>query len=75
MRQAGSKPRGCDGDGLDDGQEADDAGEILVDQDEVLAAIGERLGAGDSPKDVVRMVSARFGLPRNEAYRLVMERP
>lgn len=57
------------------GQAADDAGEIIVDQDEVLAAIGERLDAGDSPKDVVRMVSARFGLPRNEAYRLVMERP
>ena len=57
------------------GQAADDAGEILVNQDEVLAAIGERLGAGDSPKDVVRMVIARFGLPRNEAYRLVMERP
>jgi 16S rRNA (cytidine1402-2'-O)-methyltransferase len=56
------------------GQDADDASEIIVDQGEVLAAIGERLDAGDSPKDVVRMVSARFGLPRNEAYRLVMER-
>lgn len=56
------------------GQLADDAGELVVDQGEVLTAIGERLDAGDSPKDVVRMVSARFGLPRNEAYRLVMER-
>lgn len=56
------------------GQAVDDASEIIVDQGEVLVAIGERLDAGDSPKDVVRMVSARFGLPRNEAYRLVMER-
>ena len=56
------------------GQSADDATEIVVDQAEVAAAISERLNAGDSRKDVVRMVSARFGLPRNEAYRLVMER-
>jgi 16S rRNA (cytidine1402-2'-O)-methyltransferase len=57
------------------GQSAGEASEVIVDQGEVRAAIGERLTAGDSPKDVVRMVSARFGLPRNEAYRLVMERP
>ena len=57
------------------GQAADEAsGGVVVDQVEVLAAIGERLDAGDSAKDVVRMVSARFGLPRNEAYRLVTER-
>ncbi len=56
------------------GQSANEASEVIVDQDEVLTAIGERLAAGDSSKDVVRMVSARFGLARNEAYRLVMER-
>ncbi len=56
------------------GQSANEASELIVDQDEVRTAIGERLAAGDSSKDVVRMVSARFGLARNEAYRLVMER-
>ena len=56
------------------GQSADEASEIVVDELEVATAISERLNAGDSRKDVVRMVSARFGLPRNEAYRLVMER-
>jgi 16S rRNA (cytidine1402-2'-O)-methyltransferase len=56
------------------GQAADDAAEIVVDQAEVAKAISERLDAGDSRKDVVRMVTARFGLPRNEAYQLVMER-
>jgi 16S rRNA (cytidine1402-2'-O)-methyltransferase len=55
-------------------QPADEAAAVVVDDAEVAAAIGERLEAGDSRKDVVRMVSARFGLPRNEAYRLVMER-
>lgn len=57
------------------GQSADDAAAVIVDPDEVSAAIAERLSAGDSRKDVVRMVSARFGLARNEAYRLVTERP
>ena len=56
------------------GVSADDAAEVIVDQAAVAAAISERLDAGDSRKDVVRMVSARFGLARNEAYRLVMER-
>ncbi len=56
------------------GQPADEASELVVDQAEVATAIRERLDAGDSSKDVVRMVTARFGLPRNEAYRLVMER-
>ena len=56
------------------GQSADDASDIVVDEAEVAAAIGERLNAGDSRKDVVRMVTARFGLPRNEAYRRVVER-
>lgn len=56
------------------GQAADESSDIIVDQDQLKLAIGERLDAGDSPKDVVRMVTARFGLSRNEAYRLVMER-
>lgn len=56
------------------GQAADEASDLVVDQDQVRQAIGERVAAGDSPKDVVRMVTARFGLPRNEAYRMVMER-
>lgn len=56
------------------GQPADDTAAVIVDPDEVSAAIAERLDAGDSPKDVVRMVTARFGLSRNEAYRLVTER-
>ena len=33
------------------------------------------LAAGESRKDVVRMVTARFGLPRNDVYRLVMDEP
>jgi 16S rRNA (cytidine1402-2'-O)-methyltransferase len=53
------------------GQSADDATGIIVDPAEVTAAIAERLDAGDSRKDVMRMVTARFGLARNEAYRLV----
>jgi 16S rRNA (cytidine1402-2'-O)-methyltransferase len=57
------------------GQVADEATTLVFDASEVSTAISERLGAGDSRKDVVRMVSARFGLPRNEAYRLVMEVP
>lgn len=56
------------------GQPANDAAAVIVDPEEVSAAIAERLDAGDSPKDVVRMVTARFGLSRNEAYRLVTER-
>ena len=57
------------------GQPVDDAAELVVDPGAVAAAIAERLSAGDSRKDVIRMVSARFGLPRNEAYRLVTEHP
>lgn len=57
------------------GQAVGDAEEIAVDLGEVSTAIAERLTAGDSRKDVIRMVSARFGLPRNEAYRLVTEHP
>ena len=55
------------------GRSADETSEPVVDEVEVMAAIGERLNAGDSRKDVVRMVSARFGLARNDAYRLVTE--
>ena len=55
------------------GQPADEAEGVIVDPADVAAAIAERLGAGDSRKDVVRMVSARFGLARNDAYRLVTE--
>jgi 16S rRNA (cytidine1402-2'-O)-methyltransferase len=55
------------------GQSANEMSELVVDPAEVAAAIGERLNAGDSRKDVVRMVSARFGLARNDAYRLVTE--
>ena len=40
---------------------------------EVLATIKALLAAGESRKDVVRMVTARYGLARNEAYRLVMD--
>ncbi len=57
------------------GQPSGSESEIVVDPVEVLAAIDERLKAGDSRKDVIRMVTARFGLPRNEAYRLVTEHP
>lgn len=53
---------------------SEDTGPV-ADPAEVSAAISERLGAGDSRKDVVRMLTARFGLSRNDAYRLVMERP
>jgi 16S rRNA (cytidine1402-2'-O)-methyltransferase len=56
-----------------DGQPADEASALIVDPDDVAAAIAERLSAGDSRTDVVRMVTARFGLARNEAYRLVTE--
>lgn len=56
-----------------DGQPADEASALIVDRDAVAAAIAERLSAGDSRTDVVRMVTARFGLARNEAYRLVTE--
>ena len=43
------------------------------DRAEVRATIRTRLAAGDSRKDVVRMVTERFGLARNDAYQLVMD--
>ena len=52
-------------DGADDAPAADPA--------EVLAAVRAGLAAGVSRKDLVSMVSTRFGLPRNAAYRLVMD--
>jgi len=44
-----------------------------VDAVAVAAVVRERLAAGESRKDIVRTVAARFNLPRNEAYRLVMD--
>ncbi|MEO5799105.1 MAG: 16S rRNA (cytidine(1402)-2'-O)-methyltransferase [Gemmatimonadales bacterium] len=46
---------------------------VEVDEAAVRALVLERLAAGESRKDIVRMVAARFNLPRNEAYRLVMD--
>jgi 16S rRNA (cytidine1402-2'-O)-methyltransferase len=45
--------------------------------DQVVATIQDAvrawLAAGESRKEVVRRVTTEFGLPRNEAYRLVMD--
>lgn len=51
----------------------DPAAEAPVDPAEVLAAIRAGLAGGESRKDLVRTVMQRFGVPRNEAYRLVMD--
>jgi 16S rRNA (cytidine1402-2'-O)-methyltransferase len=57
------------------------AGDAIADDDdapdaaEVTAMIRDRLAAGDSRKDVVRMIATRFGLARNEAYQMVMAEP
>ena len=48
---------------------------VAVDAAEVAQVVRERLAAGESRKDIVRMVAARFNLPRNDAYRLVMDEP
>lgn len=48
---------------------------VAVDTAEVAQVVRERLAAGESRKDIVRMVAARFNLPRNDAYRLVMDEP
>ncbi len=42
---------------------------------EVIALIRAHLAAGESRKDTVRMVTARYGLSRNDAYRLVTDEP
>lgn len=47
--------------------------EPVIDPAEIVAAVRRGLDAGESRKDLVRMVSTRFGLPRNDAYRLVMD--
>jgi 16S rRNA (cytidine1402-2'-O)-methyltransferase len=47
----------------------------VADPAEMVAAVRAGLAAGESRKDLVRMVSTRFGLPRNDAYQLVMEQP
>ena len=44
-----------------------------VDTDSVAQAARELLTAGRSRKDAVAVLTARFGMPRNDAYRLVME--
>lgn len=46
---------------------------VEADPAEVAQLVRERLAAGESRKDIVRMVAARFNLPRNDAYRLVMD--
>ena len=47
--------------------------EPAADPAEIMAAVRGGLAAGESRKDLVRMVSTRFGLSRNDAYRLVMD--
>lgn len=39
----------------------------------IQVAVREWLAAGESRREVVRRVTAEFGLPRNDAYRLVMD--
>lgn len=46
---------------------------VPVDPAAVALIVRERLAAGESRKDIVRMVAARFNLPRNDAYRLVVD--
>ncbi|MEP6590509.1 MAG: 16S rRNA (cytidine(1402)-2'-O)-methyltransferase [Gemmatimonadota bacterium] len=46
---------------------------VEVDAAAVALLVDEWLAAGESRKDIVRRVAARFNLPRNEAYRLVMD--
>lgn len=45
----------------------------VVDAEAVAAAIRNALASGESRREVARRVTAEFGIPRNEAYRLVME--
>lgn len=46
---------------------------VEVDTAAVALLVREGLAAGESRKDIVRRVAARFNLPRNDAYRLVMD--
>jgi 16S rRNA (cytidine1402-2'-O)-methyltransferase len=57
------------------GLPADQANAEALDLEQVAAVIAEALQAGQSRKDVIRMVSARFGVARNVAYRLVTDHP
>ncbi len=50
-----------------------EATEAGPDPTAVRAAVREWLAAGVSRKDVVRRVTERYGMPRNEAYRMVTE--
>jgi 16S rRNA (cytidine1402-2'-O)-methyltransferase len=45
----------------------------VADASEVLATIRAALDRGESRREVVRTVTARYDIPRNEAYRMVME--
>jgi 16S rRNA (cytidine1402-2'-O)-methyltransferase len=47
--------------------------EAVVEPAVILAAVREGLAAGESRKDLVRQMVERFGLARNEAYRLVKD--
>jgi 16S rRNA (cytidine1402-2'-O)-methyltransferase len=49
--------------------------EPAPDPDAIARVIRESLAAGLTRKDVAREVAARFGLARNDAYRLVTEHP
>lgn len=53
------------------GVERDPAPPPPVDVEPMTNAIAAALEAGDSRKDVVQMLTARYGLSRNEAYKLV----
>ena len=48
-------------------------GAEALDAESVARAARELLTAGRSRKDAVAVLAARFGMPRNDAYRLVME--
>lgn len=45
----------------------------VINSEAVTAAIESQLAAGESRREVARKVSVEFGVPRNEAYRMVME--
>lgn len=49
------------------------AAPTVVDAEVVAAAIRDALANGESRREVARRVTTEFGIPRNEAYRLVME--
>ncbi len=44
-----------------------------VDRERVVATVGELLGAGERASAVAKEIAERFGLARNEAYRIVQE--